>query len=153
MSTAACTACVCTLPQRQVPRFKTMFSSLRHYPRQALSLDVTDPVPPHVPRQWKGYGEQARNSLIRYKKCVWEWGGSVSISQLPLDRTRFNYAPSVTVPAQHYADADVEGRNRYKFFRRPIIPFLPQLPPSVVLAPTRCPSPSPLPLPRPSASI
>ena len=51
--------------------------------------------------------------------------------------SRFNYDPSVSVPPRHYPDAEVDGRNRYQFFRRPIIPFLPQMPPNVVLAPTR----------------
>jgi hypothetical protein len=43
----------------------------------------------------------------------------------------------VAVPSKHYPETDVDGRNRYRYFRRPIIPFLPQLPPNVVLAPTR----------------
>lgn len=59
---------------------------------------------------------------------------------------RFNYDPSVSVPAEHYPNVEVEGRSHYKFFRRPIIPFLPQMPPSVVLAPTRS-HPHPLSLP------
>ena len=45
-----------------------MFSSLRHYPRQTLRLDMTDPVPKHVSRYWRGYADQARDVLIRYKK-------------------------------------------------------------------------------------
>ena len=56
--------------QRYVPNFPTMFSSLRHYPRQGVILDTTDPVPAHIPRQWRGYTEQARETLIRYKKLV-----------------------------------------------------------------------------------
>ncbi len=54
--------------QRFVPHFRTMFSSLRHYPRQAVTLDTTDPVPKHMPRQWGGYRDQARETLVRYKK-------------------------------------------------------------------------------------
>ena len=50
---------------------------------------------------------------------------------------RFNYDPAVQVPARHYGVAQVDGKNRYKYFRRPIIPFLPQMPPNVVLARTR----------------
>lgn len=100
---------------RRVPNFKTMFSSLRHHPRQTITLDMTDPVPKHVSRQWKGYSDQARQTLIRYKK--------------------FNYDPTVQVPPKFYPETDAEGKDRYKFFRRPIIPFLPQMPPSVVLAP------------------
>ena len=48
---------------------------------------------------------------------------------------RFNYDPSVEVPPKHYLATDAVGKDRHKFFRRPIIPFLPQMPPSVVLAP------------------
>ena len=57
-----------TYTQRYVPHFKTMFSCLRHHPRQAVTLDMTDPVPSHVSRQWRGYGEHARETLIRYKR-------------------------------------------------------------------------------------
>ena len=54
--------------QRYVPHFPTMFSSLRHFPRQQITLNTTDPVPQHVSRHWKGYGDQARQTLVRYKK-------------------------------------------------------------------------------------
>ena len=50
---------------------------------------------------------------------------------------RFNYDPAVAVPQKYYQEPEVAGRNRYRYFRRPIIPFLPQMPPNVVLAPTR----------------
>lgn len=118
-----------------------MFSSLQHYPRQSFMLDMTDPVPQHISRYWRGYADQARSSLLRYKRCIYnmcvcactdgnDFSGIFSF-------VRFNYDPSVSVPAQHYPNVEVEGRSRYRFFRRPIIPFLPQMPPSVVLAPTR----------------
>ena len=29
---------------------------------------MTDPVPQHVPRHWRGYADQARSTLIRYKR-------------------------------------------------------------------------------------
>jgi len=56
------------LLQRYEPYFKTMFSTLRHYPHQRVTLDMTDAVPRHMPRQWKGYADQARESIIRYTK-------------------------------------------------------------------------------------
>ena len=134
--------------QRYVPNFPTMFSSLRHYPRQGVTLDTTDPVPAHISRQWRGYTEQARETLIRYKKLVSihflkiscssffiYYYGSLSLS-LSLS-LRFNYDPLVTLPPKHYSEPEVDGKNRYRYFRRPIIPFLPQMPPNVVLAPTR----------------
>ena len=52
--------------QKRVPHFKTMFSDLRHYPRYSIHLEVTDPVPKFIPRQWRGYAEQNREALIRY---------------------------------------------------------------------------------------
>lgn len=98
---------------KRVPHFKTMFSDLRHYPRYSIHLEVTDPVPKFIPRQWRGYAEQDREALIRY--------------------TKFNYDPTVQVPAKDYAHVPVSGKDRYKFFRRPIIPFLQQVPPDVLL--------------------
>ncbi|KAL5020064.1 hypothetical protein ScPMuIL_002956 [Solemya velum] len=89
--------------RKRVPLFQTMFSELRHHPRFQMHLDVTDPVPKFISRQWRGYGDQSREALIRY--------------------TKFNYDPSVS--------------NRFKFFKRPIIPFLQQIPPEVLLATAR----------------
>ncbi|XP_013385345.1 cilia- and flagella-associated protein 91 [Lingula anatina] len=102
---------------KRVPNFPTMFSELRHHPRFQMRLDVTDPVPRFISRQWRGYADQAREALIRY--------------------TTFNYDPSVKVPPQQLGNQDVSGANRYKFFRRPIIPFLQQVPPEVILATAR----------------
>ena len=50
-----------------------------------------------------------------------------------LSMFRFNYDPTVQVPAKDYAHVPVSGKDRYKFFRRPIIPFLQQVPPDVLL--------------------
>ena len=41
------------------------------------------------------------------------------------------------VPPTEYSTAFVRGSDRYKFFRRPIIPFLQQIPPEVLLATAR----------------
>ena len=49
---------------------------------------------------------------------------------------RFNYDPSVQIPAKTFENPKVSGQNRYKYFRRPIIPFLQQVPPEVLLQPT-----------------
>jgi len=98
---------------RRVPEFQPMFSNLGHHPNHHVRIDVTDPVPGFIPRQWRGYSEQARDALIRY--------------------TKFNYDPSVKIPPKHYERTHVTGKDRYKFFRRPIIPFLQQIPPDVVL--------------------
>ncbi|XP_022103155.1 cilia- and flagella-associated protein 91-like isoform X1 [Acanthaster planci] len=98
---------------KKVPLYKTMFSALRHHPRFQMRLDTTDPVPRFISRQWRGYSTQAREALVRYKT--------------------FNYAPDVKLPPVQFAQHDVGGQDRYKFFRRPIIPFLQQVPPEVVL--------------------
>lgn len=102
---------------KRVPIYKTMFSELRHHPRFQMRLDVTDPVPKFISRQWRGYAEQHREQIIRY--------------------TTFNYDPSVKVPSKEYSTADVRGTDRFKYHRRPIIPFLQQVPPDVLLATTR----------------
>ncbi|OWF41651.1 cilia- and flagella-associated protein 91-like isoform X2 [Mizuhopecten yessoensis] len=102
---------------KRVPNYTTMFSELRHHPRFQMRLDVTDPVPKFISRQWRGYGEQQRDAMVRY--------------------TTFNYDPSVVVPSKHFANAEVGGKNRYKFFKRPMIPFLQQIPPEVMLATAR----------------
>ncbi|KAK3751138.1 hypothetical protein QZH41_017935 [Actinostola sp. cb2023] len=102
---------------KRVPHYKTMFSDLAHYPRYGIHLEVTDPVPKFIPRQWRGYSEQARQALVRY--------------------TKFNYDPSVQVPPKSFPVTDVGGQDRYKFFKRPIIPFLQQVPPDVLLQTSR----------------
>ncbi|XP_071806204.1 cilia- and flagella-associated protein 91-like isoform X2 [Asterias amurensis] len=98
---------------KKVPIYNTMFSALRHYPRFQMRLDNTDPVPRFISRQWRGYSTQAREALIRYKT--------------------FNYAPDMKIPPTQPVQYAVGGQDRYKFFRRPIIPFLQQVPPEVVL--------------------
>ena len=47
-----------------------MFSDLRHCPRYQLQYDPTDPVPKSIPRQWKGYAEQAREELLQHHTLV-----------------------------------------------------------------------------------
>ena len=75
-----------------------MFSELRHHPRFNYQLEVTDPVPKFVSRQWGGYAEQAREALVRH--------------------TTFNYNSCVKVPPKTFADAEVSGKNRAKYFKR-----------------------------------
>ena len=52
-----------------MPIFNTMFSELRHHPRQQMRLESTDPVPKSINRHWRGYAEQARETIVRYKTC------------------------------------------------------------------------------------
>ncbi|XP_059158097.1 LOW QUALITY PROTEIN: cilia- and flagella-associated protein 91-like [Physella acuta] len=98
---------------KQVPVFKTMFSELRHHPRFQVHLDVTDPVPKFITREWKGHGD----SMIRY--------------------ATFKNDSSIKVSGQEMDSADVTGRNRFLYLKRPIIPFLQQVPPEVLLSTAR----------------
>lgn len=83
---------------KRIPIYQTMFSELKHQPRFTYQLEVTDPVPKFVSRQWTGYAEQAREALIRH--------------------TTFNYDPNIKVPPKVFPNAEVTGRNRAKYFKR-----------------------------------
>uniref|UniRef100_A0A672RTP6 Cilia- and flagella-associated protein 91 n=1 Tax=Sinocyclocheilus grahami TaxID=75366 RepID=A0A672RTP6_SINGR len=93
---------------RKVPEFNSMFSNLTHHPRFTLRLEATDPVPAFIDRRWQGYVEQKRQALQRLTGVV---------SQI--------HRPN---------HADVTGVDRWKFFKRPLIPFTQQIPPDVVFA-------------------
>ncbi|CAN2387717.1 testis expressed 1, partial [Pristimantis euphronides] len=98
---------------QKVPEFPTMFSDLVHQPRFTLRLQLQDPVPKFINRQWRGREEQRLNAL-----------------------RQLNESQPFPLPC-HQEDADdgdVSGRNRYKFFERPLIPFAHQTVPSVFLA-------------------
>lgn len=97
---------------QRVPEYKTMFSELRHKPRFRLRLQNVDPVPPFIKREWRGYGTQALENLKR----------------------AYKFDPQVKLPQIEPGTADVGGRDRALYFRRPIIPFLQQMPPEVLLA-------------------
>ncbi|BFZ13751.1 hypothetical protein BsWGS_16789 [Bradybaena similaris] len=105
---------------KAVPEYETMFSELRHHPRIQFRLNTHDPVPKFISREWKGYADQHREAMLRYKT--------------------FNYDPKFQVPAHdltEFNNADVTGRNLYRYFRKPIIPFLQQVPPEVIFAAAR----------------
>jgi len=97
---------------QRVPEYKTMFSELRHKPRFRLRLQNVDPVPPFIKREWRGYGTQALENLTR----------------------QYKFDPQVRIPKMEAGTADVGGKDRALYFRRPIIPFLQQMPPEVLLA-------------------
>ncbi|XP_068127073.1 cilia- and flagella-associated protein 91 isoform X1 [Hyperolius riggenbachi] len=93
---------------QKIPEFPTMFSELVHQPRYTLRLQLKDPVPQFIDRQWRGRGEQ-RLLALRQE------AGSQALQQ-------------------DAGNAEVSGRNRYKYFERPLIPFSQQAPPNVLLA-------------------
>ncbi|CAI9532697.1 unnamed protein product [Staurois parvus] len=113
---------------QRVPEYPTMFSELVHHPRHTLRLQLKDPVPPFIDRQWRGRGEQR---MLALKQLA----GS---------------QPSFSTPLQQADHEDVSGRNRYKYFERPLIPFSQQVPTNVLLAGSwreRSPRPERVPTP------
>ncbi|XP_012585256.1 PREDICTED: protein MAATS1 [Condylura cristata] len=102
---------------RRVPRFRTMFSNLIHYPRYSLYLSKTDPVPPFISREWKRPEEKHREALQQLAAI-----------------DRYFQMPEV------YEDPQVTGKNRYKYFERPLLPFYEQIPFSVVFSETNAES-------------
>ncbi|KAJ8796703.1 hypothetical protein J1605_017806 [Eschrichtius robustus] len=118
---------------RRVPRYRTMFSSLIHYPRYSVYWSKADPVPSFISQDWKGHEERHKEALRK----------------LAVTDTSFQ------MPKEVYEDPDVTGKNRYKYFERPFLPFYQQMPFNVVFASTRAepytfPPPSTKYLPIPS---
>uniref|UniRef100_A0ABK0LTX6 Cilia- and flagella-associated protein 91 n=1 Tax=Rattus norvegicus TaxID=10116 RepID=A0ABK0LTX6_RAT len=97
---------------KKVPNFRSMFSNLFHHPRYSMYWSKSDPVPPHVSREWRGQ-EAKHKEVLRLRAAV---------------------DASFQKPEEKYEDADVSGKNRYKFFDRPFLPFLQPLPLNVVLS-------------------
>lgn len=100
---------------QRVPEYPMMFSGLRHYPSSSVRIDSYDPVPRFIQRQWRGYQDEARDSLMRYK----------------------SQDPTMKVPERALLRSEVDGKERFKYFRRPIIPFLEQIPADAVLQANR----------------
>lgn len=100
---------------RRVPRFRTMFSSMFHYPRYSVYWSKADPVPSFISRDWKRHEPWHREAL----------------QQLAAIDASFQ------MPKEVYEDPDVTGKNRYKYFERPFLPVYQQMPFNVVFASTR----------------
>ncbi|XP_060054290.1 cilia- and flagella-associated protein 91 isoform X2 [Erinaceus europaeus] len=99
---------------KKVPKFRTMFSSMVNYPSYTLYWSKADPVPPFICREWKRPAEKCREPF----------------RQLAVTDTTFQ------MPKEVYEDPEVTGKNRYKYFERPFLPFYEQLPVNVVLTAT-----------------
>ncbi|XP_062984898.1 cilia- and flagella-associated protein 91 isoform X1 [Elgaria multicarinata webbii] len=97
---------------RKMPEFKAMFSNLIHYPPYSVQLEENNPVPPFIDRRWRG---KAQRRLEAFQK--------LAISQ-----------PSLHIPRIQYEDPEVSGRNRWKYFERPFIPFHKPIPLNIVYA-------------------
>ncbi|XP_065598194.1 cilia- and flagella-associated protein 91 [Cyrtonyx montezumae] len=76
-----------------------MRSSLIHFPAHGLCLEVKDAVPLFMDRRWRG---KARHCLE-------------ALQQLAVGQT------SLQIPQMVYEDPEVSGRNRYKYFARPLL--------------------------------
>ncbi|XP_040912924.1 cilia- and flagella-associated protein 91 [Toxotes jaculatrix] len=96
---------------QRVPEFDSMFSNLSHHPRYTLQLDHTDPVPASIDRRWRGHTEQRKEALQQL-------AGVIPKAQLWLKRE----------------ECHVTGADRWKYFKRPLIPFTQQVPPDVIFA-------------------
>ncbi|XP_017568957.1 cilia- and flagella-associated protein 91 [Pygocentrus nattereri] len=94
----------------KVPEFNSMFSNLLHHPRFTLRLNAADRVPAFIDHRWRGHSEQRREAL----KAL---AGVLPGVQLQQPKTE-----------------DVAGVDRWKYFKRPLIPFSQQVPPDVVFA-------------------
>ncbi|XP_029314996.1 cilia- and flagella-associated protein 91 isoform X2 [Cottoperca gobio] len=89
---------------RRVPEFGSMFSNLFHHPWYTVQLDPADPVPASVDRRWRGHTEQRKQALQQLAGII----------------------PN--------AKCHVTGVDRWKYFKRPLIPFAQQAPPDVIFA-------------------
>jgi hypothetical protein len=98
-----------------------MFSELRHYPRQSIQLDRTDPVPPWIDRKWRGFQDQLRATMERYTKSLFWAANLVKCLSVEWCVFRFNYAPDIVLPERQYEDPRVSGANRYKYFKRSFV--------------------------------
>ncbi|OXB83379.1 UNVERIFIED_CONTAM: hypothetical protein H355_001816 [Colinus virginianus] len=76
-----------------------MLSSLIHFPAYGLWLEGKDAVPLFMDRRWRGRTQQRLEAL----------------QQLAVGQT------SLQIPQVLYEDPEVSGRNRYKYFARPLV--------------------------------
>ncbi|XP_031219715.1 cilia- and flagella-associated protein 91 [Mastomys coucha] len=100
---------------KKVPNFRSMFSNLFHHPRYSMYWSKSDPVPLHVTREWRGQ-EAKQKEVLRLRAAM---------------------DASFQMPKEKYKDPDVSGKNRYRFFDRPFLPFLQQVPLNIVLSPAK----------------
>ncbi|CAF1259261.1 unnamed protein product [Rotaria sordida] len=96
-----------------VPVYEHLFSDLRQYPRFAYRIQSRDSVPAHINRQWLGQANAHREQI--------------ALSRL------FTGNEAFVVPPRTYEHVDVGGRERAKFFRKPLVPFMENIQPLVVL--------------------
>ncbi|XP_054471005.1 cilia- and flagella-associated protein 91 [Anoplopoma fimbria] len=96
---------------RRVTEFGSMFSDLSHHPRYTVQLDPADPIPASVDRRWRGHTQQRIEALQQL-------AGVIPNAHLWLKRE----------------ECHVTGADRWKYFKRPLIPFAQQVPPDAIFA-------------------
>ncbi|XP_041067639.1 cilia- and flagella-associated protein 91 [Carcharodon carcharias] len=96
---------------KRVPDYKTMFSNLQRFPSYTFQLDRNDPVPKFVDQRWKGCGERKQEAIKHLAA----------------------HDPSLKMQLQIQQDPQVSGKNRYKYFTRPVIPFVQHIPVNTIL--------------------
>ncbi|XP_070832333.1 cilia- and flagella-associated protein 91 [Chaetodon trifascialis] len=94
---------------RRVPEFGSMFSTLPHFPQYTVQLDPADPVPASIDHRWQGQTEQRKEALQQL-------AGVIPNAQSWLKRD----------------ECHVTGADRWKYFKRPLIPFAQHVPPVVI---------------------
>ncbi|XP_074070688.1 cilia- and flagella-associated protein 91 [Macrotis lagotis] len=97
---------------KKVPKFRTMFSTLQNYPRYLMLLKPSHPVPQFIDREWRGWAEQRKEAFQKLAATD----------------------PSFKMPKEVLEDPQVTGKNRYKYFEWPFLPFYKQMPLNVILA-------------------
>ncbi|KAM9299894.1 LOW QUALITY PROTEIN: cilia- and flagella-associated protein 91 [Morus bassanus] len=127
----------------KAPIFRSMLSSLICFPGYSLCLEGKDPVPPFIERRWRGRAQQRLEALqqlaavrLKHKVVVKSNSNPDALSKDPIipihSLTALMRAqPSLQIPQIVYEDPEVSGRNRYKYFARPLIPSNKLLPPNV----------------------
>ncbi|KAM6288722.1 cilia- and flagella-associated protein 91 [Spheniscus humboldti] len=96
----------------KAPILRSMLSSLIHFPGYNLCLEGKDPVPSFIDRRWRGRAQQRLETLQQLAAAQ----------------------PSLQIPQIVYEDPEVSGRNRYKYFARPLVPSNRLLPLNVAYA-------------------
>ncbi|XP_057272008.1 cilia- and flagella-associated protein 91 [Pezoporus wallicus] len=90
----------------KAPVLRSMFRTLIHFPSYGVWLEGKDPVPSFIDQRRKG---SAQHRLV-------------ALQQLAAARS------SLQIPHIVYEDPEVSGRNRYKYFARPLITSYKPLP-------------------------
>ncbi|XP_054669616.1 cilia- and flagella-associated protein 91 isoform X3 [Grus americana] len=120
----------------KAPMFRSMFSSLIHFP--GYILEGKDPMHPFIDRRWRGRAQQrleALQQLAALRRVRLEYKVVLKSSSNPdaylskdsilpiLSLTALiRPQPSLQISQIVYEDPEVSGRNRYKYFARPLIP-------------------------------